>query len=103
MGKMLLKRTGIPRSADIDVAMAHGAYASVATAFGMRPVDVIDEVKRSGLRGRGGAGFLRVSSGFLTMDPKTPKYLIANADERQAGTFKDRFILEGSAPPDRKA
>jgi len=93
---MLLKRTAIPRAADIDVAMDLGAYAAVATAFGMRPVDVIDEVKRSGLRGRGGAGFpTGVKWGFAAMDPKTPRYLIANADEGEPGTFKDRFILEG--------
>jgi NADH-quinone oxidoreductase subunit F len=96
MEKMLLKRTGIPRAFDIDVAMAHGAYASVETAYGMRPVDVIDEVKRSGLRGRGGAGFpTGVKWGFAAMDPKTPRYLICNADEGEPGTFKDRFILEG--------
>jgi NADH-quinone oxidoreductase subunit F len=96
MDKMLLKRTGIPRSADIEVAMAHGAYTAVAAAYGMRPVDVIDEVKRSGLRGRGGAGFpTGVKWGFAAMDPKTPKYLICNADEGEPGTFKDRFILEG--------
>ncbi len=93
---MLLKRTGIPRSADIEVAVAHGAYGAVAAAYGMRPVDVIDEVKRSGLRGRGGAGFpTGVKWGFAAMDPKTPKYLICNADEGEPGTFKDRFILEG--------
>jgi NADH-quinone oxidoreductase subunit F len=96
MDKMLLKRTGIPRSADIEVALAHGAYAAVAVAYGMRPADVIDEVKRSGLRGRGGAGFpTGVKWGFAAMDPKTPKYLICNADEGEPGTFKDRFILEG--------
>lgn len=96
MDKMLLKRTGIPRSADIEVAMAHGAYTAVAAAYGMRPVDVIDEIKRSGLRGRGGAGFpTGVKWGFAAMDPKTPKYLICNADEGEPGTFKDRFILEG--------
>ena len=57
MEKMLLKRAGMPRATEIDVAMEHGAYSSLAIAFGMRPVDVIDEIKRSGLRGRGGAGF----------------------------------------------
>jgi NADH-quinone oxidoreductase subunit F len=96
MNKILFKRTGIPRSADIEVAVAHGAYGAVAAAYGMRPVDVIDEVKRSGLRGRGGAGFpTGVKWGFAAMDPKTPKYLICNADEGEPGTFKDRFILEG--------
>ncbi len=96
MEKMLLKRSGVPRIADIDVAMKHGAYAAVATAYGMRPVEVIDEVKRSGLRGRGGAGFpTGVKWGFAAVDPKTPKYLVCNADEGEPGTFKDRFILEG--------
>jgi NADH-quinone oxidoreductase subunit F len=96
MEPMLLKRINIPRITDIDVAMAHGAYAAVPVAYGMRPLDVIDEVKRSGLRGRGGAGFpTGVKWGFAAMDPKTPRYLICNADEGEPGTFKDRFILEG--------
>jgi NADH-quinone oxidoreductase subunit F len=96
MEPMLLKRVNIPRATDIDVAMANGAYAAVPLAYGMRALDVIDEVKRSGLRGRGGAGFpTGVKWGFTAMDPKTPKYLICNADEGEPGTFKDRFILEG--------
>jgi NADH-quinone oxidoreductase subunit F len=96
MEKILLKRSGIPRSADIEVALAHGAYSAVVAAYGMRPADVIDEVKRSGLRGRGGAGFpTGVKWGFAAMDPKTPKYLVGNADEGEPGTFKDRLLLEG--------
>jgi NADH-quinone oxidoreductase subunit F len=96
MEKMLLKRTTVAGAADIDTATAHGAYASLAAAFAMRPADVVDEVKRSGLRGRGGAGFpTGVKWGFAAMDPKTPRYLIANADEGEPGTFKDRLILEG--------
>jgi NADH-quinone oxidoreductase subunit F len=95
MQAMLLKRTAIPNSTDIDVAMAHGAYASVAKAYAMRPVDVIDEVRRSGLRGRGGAGFPTGAKwSFAAMDLKKPKYLVCNADEGEPGTFKDRFILE---------
>ena len=95
MEAMLLKRIHIPNSTDIDVAMAHGAYASVEKAYAMRPVDVIDEVRRSGLRGRGGAGFPSGTKwSFAAMDPKRPKYLICNADEGEPGTFKDRFILE---------
>ena len=57
MEKMLLKRVDIPNSTDIDVAMKNGAYSTLATAFGMRPLDVVNEVKRANLRGRGGAGF----------------------------------------------
>jgi len=95
MEPMLLKRINITNAADIDVAMAHGAYASVDKAFSTRPIDVIDEVRRSGLRGRGGAGFPSGTKwSFAAMDPKRPKYLICNADEGEPGTFKDRFILE---------
>jgi len=95
MDAMLLKRIHISNSTDIDVAMAHGAYASVEKAYAMRPVDVLDEVRRSGLRGRGGAGFPAGTKwSFASMDPKRPKYLICNADEGEPGTFKDRFILE---------
>ncbi len=95
MEAMLLKRIHIPNATDIDVAMAHGAYASVSKAYEMRPVDVIDEVRRSGLRGRGGAGFPTGTKwSFAAMDLKKPKYLICNADEGEPGTFKDRFILE---------
>ena len=96
MEKFLLKRISNPRITDIETAIQHGAYASVHTAYGMRPVDVVDEVKRSGLRGRGGAGFpTGVKWSFAAMDQKTPKYLICNADEGEPGTFKDRLILEG--------
>jgi NADH-quinone oxidoreductase subunit F len=95
MEAMLLKRTHILNSTDINVAMAHGVYASVTKAYEMRPVDVIDEVRRSGLRGRGGAGFPTGTKwSFAAMDWKTPKYLVCNADEGEPGTFKDRFILE---------
>jgi NADH-quinone oxidoreductase subunit F len=95
MEPRLLKRITIPNAADIEVAMAHGAYAAVDKAFSMRPVDVIDEVKRSGLRGRGGAGFPSGAKwSFAAMVPNPPRYLICNADEGEPGTFKDRFILE---------
>lgn len=95
MEKRLLKRILIPNAADIGVAMAHGAYGAVEKAYATRPVDVIDEMKRSGLRGRGGAGFPTGTKwSFAAMDPKMPKYLICNADEGEPGTFKDRFILE---------
>jgi NADH-quinone oxidoreductase subunit F len=96
METILLRRAGINRAADIEIAMEHGAYAALGQAFELRSVDVIDEIKRSGLRGRGGAGFpTGVKWGFAAMDPKNPKYLICNADEGEPGTFKDRFILEG--------
>ncbi len=95
MERVLLKRTEVPGAADIEVALTQGAYSSVAKAYAMRPLDVIDEIKRSGLRGRGGAGFpTGVKWGFAAMAPGTPKYLICNADEGEPGTYKDRIILE---------
>jgi NADH-quinone oxidoreductase subunit F len=94
MEKMLLKRVDIPNSTDIDVAMKNGAYSTLATAFGMRPVDVINEVKRANLRGRGGAGFpTGLKWELCSRVPGSLKYLLCNADEGEPGTFKDRFIL----------
>ena len=94
MEKMLLKRVDIPNSADIDVALKHGAYSTLATAFGMRPVDVVNEVKRATLRGRGGAGFpTGLKWELCSRVPGQLKYLLCNADEGEPGTFKDRFIL----------
>ncbi len=94
MEKMLLKRVDIPNSTDIDVALKHGAYSTLAEAFGMRPLDVVNEVKRANLRGRGGAGFpTGLKWELCSRVPGALKYLLCNADEGEPGTFKDRFIL----------
>ena len=94
MEKMLLKRVDIPNATDIDVALKHGAYSTLADAFGMRPVDVVNEVKRANLRGRGGAGFpTGLKWELCSRVPGALKYLLCNADEGEPGTFKDRFIL----------
>src|SRR3990172_5782745 len=61
----------------------------------MSPADVIEEVKKSGLRGRGGAGFPPgMKWGFVPKAPPKPKYLVCNADESEPGTFKDRLLME---------
>ena len=94
MEKMLLKRVDIPNSTDIDVVLKHGAYSTLAEAFGMRPLDVVNEVKRANLRGRGGAGFpTGLKWELCSRVPGALKYLLCNADEGEPGTFKDRFIL----------
>ena len=94
MEKMLLKRVDIPNAEDIDVAVKHGAYSALAKAFEMRPVDVVNEVKRANLRGRGGAGFpTGLKWELCARVPGKLKYLLCNADEGEPGTFKDRFIL----------
>ena len=70
-------------------------YASLKKIFAMPPSQVIEEVKASGLRGRGGAGFSAgVKWGFIPKDNKKPVYFINNFDESEPGTFKDRAIAE---------
>jgi NADH-quinone oxidoreductase subunit F len=77
-----------------------GGYAGVEEALkGMVPSDIIGLVKASGLTGRGGAGFpTGLKWSLVPQDPSVPeiKYLIANADEMEPGTFKDRYLLEGN-------
>ncbi|NBC32478.1 MAG: NADH-quinone oxidoreductase subunit NuoF [Alphaproteobacteria bacterium] len=76
-----------------------GGYRALKAVIGRRdPGELLDIVKDSGLRGRGGAGFpTGMKWGFIPMGPDAPKqkYLIVNADEMEPGTFKDRFLLEG--------
>ncbi|MBI4684572.1 MAG: NADH-quinone oxidoreductase subunit NuoF [Nitrospirae bacterium] len=95
MEKTLLKNIENPKSADINEYMNAGGYKALRKAFEMKPADIVEEVKRSGLRGRGGAGFptgMKWSFAVATTD--RPKYLLCNADEGEPGTFKDRPILE---------
>ena len=78
----------------IDKYLEDGGYKSLKKALKMTPAAVTDEVKTSGLRGRGGAGFpTGVKWGFIPPDNSKPVYLICNADESEPGTFKDRYIL----------
>ena len=79
---------------DISAYLADGGYADLKKALTMNRTDVINEVKTSQLRGRGGAGFgCGMKWGFIRADEKKPVYLICNADESEPGTFKDRYIL----------
>jgi NADH-quinone oxidoreductase subunit F len=95
MQKILLKNIDNPNSADINEYIKAGGYRNLSKALGMQPKDILEEVKRSGLRGRGGAGFpTGMKWSFAIADPKSPKYLLCNADEGEPGTFKDRPILE---------
>jgi NADH-quinone oxidoreductase subunit F len=78
----------------LDRYLADGGYAELRKALAMEPKAVTDEVRKSGLRGRGGAGFpTGVKWGFIPPNNTRPVYLIANADESEPGTFKDRYIL----------
>jgi len=95
MDRVLLKNIESPDSHEIDVYIQSGGYKNMEKALQMKPEEILDEVKRSGLRGRGGAGFpTGMKWSFAVADPKSPKYLICNADEGEPGTFKDRYILQ---------
>ncbi len=95
MEKFLLKNIENPNSADIQEFEKVGGYKNLKKALERAPKDVVEEVKKSGLRGRGGAGFpAAMKWNFAMADPKFPKYLMCNADEGEPGTFKDRPILE---------
>lgn len=85
----------IPNLNLIDVYERNGGYSALKKALGMNPDDVIAEVKKSGLRGRGGAAFpTGLKWSFMPKSNDKPKYLCANGDEGEPGTFKDRQIFE---------
>jgi formate dehydrogenase iron-sulfur subunit len=76
--------------------MAHGGYEGLAKALAMKPLAIVDEVTRSGLRGRGGAGFPTGIKWKTVHDAAADqKYIVCNADEGDSGTFADRMIMEG--------
>ena len=71
-------------------------YEGLRKALTLQPNEIIEQVKASGLRGRGGAGFpTGLKWQFVLKDTPKPKYIACNADESEPGTFKDRAILEG--------
>jgi NADH-quinone oxidoreductase subunit F len=79
---------------DIDCYLRDGGYEDLKQALKMSRSEIIDKVKNSGLRGRGGAGFsCGLKWSFIKPDEKRPVYLICNADESEPGTFKDRYII----------
>ncbi|MCG7522334.1 NADH-quinone oxidoreductase subunit NuoF [Ruegeria sp. Ofav3-42] len=93
---VLLRNVGIPDSQQLSVYEAVGGYTALAKVLKeYPPEEVIEIVKDSGLRGRGGAGFpTGVKWSFVPKGGETPKYLCCNADEGEPGTFKDRIIME---------
>ncbi len=91
--KLLTEFYHLPEFQTLEGFKARGGYATLPNALKMEPAQIIEEVKASGLRGRGGAGFpTGMKWGFL---PKNgdPRYLLCNADEGEPGTFKDRMIM----------
>jgi NADH-quinone oxidoreductase subunit F len=79
---------------DIDCYLKDGGYEELKKALNLKPEEIVNEVKASGLRGRGGAGFpCGAKWGFIRPGETKPIYLICNADESEPGTFKDRYII----------
>jgi len=92
---ILLRNVGVPNAHEIDVYLERGGYQGLSKALReFKPPELVELVKASGLRGRGGAGFpAGVKWSFL---PKGvyPRYLVCNADEGEPGSFKDRLLME---------
>jgi NADH-quinone oxidoreductase subunit F len=92
--RVLFQNRDVPGIERLDVYEAHGGYAGLRKAVTLERQAVIDEVKASGLRGRGGAGFPAwIKWNGIPKETDKPRYLICNADEGEPGTFKDRELM----------
>ena len=93
--KLLLEHINVYDINTFDVYRSKGGYAAVEKALKtLTPEEVVEEVKKSGLRGRGGAGFpTGMKWSFLAKPEGVERYLVCNADESEPGTFKDRFLM----------
>ncbi|MES2387635.1 MAG: NADH-quinone oxidoreductase subunit NuoF [Bacteroidota bacterium] len=93
--KILTEHIGTPGLETLPVYKSKGGYASIDKALKtMSPDEVVEEVKKSGLRGRGGAGFpTGMKWSFIDKKSGNPRYLVCNADESEPGTFKDRYLM----------
>ena len=94
--KLLLEHINVPNILGFEAYRSKGGYTSVEKALKtMSPEAIVEEVKKSGLRGRGGAGFpTGMKWSFLAKPEGIPRYLVCNADESEPGTFKDRYLME---------
>ncbi|MCP1382874.1 NADH-quinone oxidoreductase subunit NuoF [Runella sp. CRIBMP] len=93
--KILTEHINVPGINTFDVYRKMGGYTAVEKALKkMTPEEVVEEVKKSGVRGRGGAGFpMGMKWSFLAKPEGVPRYLVCNADESEPGTFKDHFLM----------
>ncbi|MCX8482590.1 MAG: NADH-quinone oxidoreductase subunit F, partial [Crocinitomicaceae bacterium] len=94
--KLLLDKANVPGIRSYEVYRREGGYRSVEKALKeMNPESIVEEVKKSGLRGRGGAGFpTGMKWSFIAKPEGVPRHLVCNADESEPGTFKDRYLME---------
>ncbi len=93
--KILTRRFGVQNSHTIDASLAHQGYDGLKKAIAMGADAVINEIKASALRGRGGAGFpTGMKWSFIPRTSPKPKYIVCNADESEPGTCKDRLLIQ---------
>src|SRR6267142_7286488 len=94
MEPILTKHVREPNSFTLEFYLQHGGYEALKAALGKKPDEIIELVKASGLRGRGGAGF-PTGMKWQFVDKKVePRYIVCNADESEPGTFKDHLLME---------
>jgi NADH-quinone oxidoreductase subunit F len=93
--KILTEHINVPNINTLEVYRKMGGYAAVEKALKkMTPDEIVEEVKKSGVRGRGGAGFpMGMKWSFLAKPEGVPRYLVCNADESEPGTFKDHYLM----------
>ena len=94
--KLLLEKANVPGIRTYDVYRREGGYAAAEKALKEMSIEaIVEEVKKSGLRGRGGAGFpAGMKWSFIAKPEGVPRHLVCNADESEPGTFKDRYLME---------
>ena len=94
--QLLLEKANVPGIRHFETYRREGGYRSVEKALKqMSPEAIVEEVKKSGLRGRGGAGFpAGMKWSFIAKPEGVPRHLVCNADESEPGTFKDRYLME---------
>jgi NADH-quinone oxidoreductase subunit F len=93
--KVISRRFGLPNSASIDTYLETDGYVAIRKAIEMTPEAIIEELKTSSLRGRGGAGFpTGMKWSFVPRNTGKPSYIICNSDESEPGTCKDRLLME---------
>jgi formate dehydrogenase iron-sulfur subunit len=94
--RLCFARVGVIDPLSADDYLEHGGMAGLTTALGLEPAEVVEQVTRSGLRGRGGAGFPAGIKWKTTLDTAADqKFICCNADEGDSGTFADRMLIEG--------
>lgn len=93
--RLTFARAGLTDPVSLDDYIAHGGYRGLRRALEIAPAQIVDEVTRSGLRGRGGAGFPTGIKWKTALEAlATPKYVVCNADEGDSGNFSDRMVME---------